>query len=272
MKSKHILIVGILFMLFSACSPKVIQLTNDAKEQEISTTKLIQQLDSLNNTMPTTFYGRASTNYHDSQKNNYSFKTSLRIQSDSAATALITFSGIPIISAIVTQDSVKFQNKRNKCYTENSIDYFNDFLGYPFEYNNIIQILLGLPVAFERTDNFYQLPDKVYHILMTKKVLETEENNQLNKKEILLRYYLVKDGNVLEKVEIESPKDAIKVVVSYGKRAIDETSGLIFPNHIYTQIESKKNKIDISFEFDRTEINQAQEINYSVPVNYEVCH
>ncbi len=264
----------VFFAMLVSCSPKVVQLSNKEKNDKLKTTMLVNKLDSLNKTKPVYFYGRASTVYHDN-KNDYSFKTSIKIQTDSAATALITYAGLPIINSIATLDSVKFQNKRTKCYSENSIDFFKDAFGYPFEFENIVQLLLGLPITFVKDSEYFQLSDNVYHVLSTRrkiKVKTTEHDYVFNDSEgeIIISYFLVDNGNALEKIEIENPYDKVKVIVSYGNRSKDPAT-FNFPKLITAKIITENNKIDVSLSFDNMEVNQVQEINYFVPASYDIC-
>lgn len=268
-------VFAFLMVFFVACSPKVVQLTNKEKENKLKVSDMVNKLDSLNQTKPAYFYGRASTVYHD-KKQDFSFKTSIKIKSDSAATALITFAGIPIVNSIVTQDSVKFQNKKEKCYAENSIEFFKDAFGYPFEFENIVQLLLGLPITFEKNNEFTEVQDNVYHILSTQKKIRIKKQTKLYAPEdvtestITIKYFLVDNGNTLEKVEIENPNEKVKVIVNYGNRS-KSPENYNFPQLITAKIITENNKIDVSLSFDNMEINQIQEINYTVPSSYEIC-
>lgn len=260
--------------LFVACSPKIVQVTTTEKTEKHKTPFLIERLDSLNKTVPTYFYGKASTNYKDKNRD-LSFKTSVKIKSDSAVNALITFAGLPIVNSIVTKDSVKYQNKKDKCYSENSIDYFRESFGYPFEYENVIQLLLGLPIAFESDNKYFQLPDNVYHILSTHRKSQLKNPEQLyvnnnTEDDIIIKYFLVNEGNTLEKVEIDSPGDRVKISVKYGNRSTQPET-FNYPQLISISILTEKNEINITLEFDKLEINQVQEINYTVPKSYESC-
>lgn len=267
-------LLAVFFLILVSCSPKVVQLSNKEKSDKLKTDMLVGKLDSLNKTKPLYFYGRASTVYHDN-KNDYSFKTSIKIQSDTAATALITYAGLPIFNAIATLDSVKFQNKRNKCYSENSIDFFKAAFGYPFEFENVVQLLLGLPITFQKEGEYFQLSNEVYHIISTRrktKIKKSEQGYLANDTEgdIIINYFLVDDGNTLEKVEIENPYDKVKVIVSYGNRSKDSTT-FNYPKLITVKIITENNKIDVSLAFDNMEVDQKQEINYFVPASYEIC-
>lgn len=288
MWSKLFLFYSISWM-FHSCSPKVVPSTNNNKEKKQDATEnesgkknenekktdfLVNKLDSLNNTKPAYFYGKAATSYKD-KKNNFSFKTSIKIKSDSAATALITFAGVPIMNSIATKDSVKFQNKRNKCYSENSIAFFNTVFGYPFEFDNIVQLLLGLPITFEKEQEYQQESDNIFHILSTHKTLRLKTGTKMyvaddNAKEIFIKYFLSTDGNILEKVEIDNPVDKVKVIINYGNRS-KEPATYNYPQRIVAKIITETNKIDVSLEFESMEINQIQEIFYTVPNSYVIC-
>lgn len=259
-------------IILIACSPKLVQVTTADKSENLKTNKLVEKLDSLVKNAPADFYGKASTNFKDKNKD-LSFKTSIKIKSDSAVTALITFAGIPIVNSIITVDSVKYQNKKDKCYSENSIDFFRSSFGYPFEFDNVVELLLGLPLAFDKENKYFQLPDNVYHVISThkkRKLKNMDSNFNSTEDDIIIKYFLVKEGDILEKIEIESPNDKVKISVVYGQRST-ESINLGCPQQIYVNIKTPNNEMNIRLDFDKIEVNIPQEINYTVPKNYESC-
>ena len=89
---------------------------NGDKLPKIKDKELVDRLDSLSKIEPRTFYSKLDINYKDSTTD-ISFKTSLKIVADSAVSAIITYARIPIVTAMVTKDTITVVNKREKCYT-----------------------------------------------------------------------------------------------------------------------------------------------------------
>src|SRR5690554_4896531 len=72
---------------------------NTHKLPKVKEELLINRLDSLSKERPEHFYTKLSSKYSDS-KYNVSFKTSIRMRTDSAFHALITFARIPIYNTM----------------------------------------------------------------------------------------------------------------------------------------------------------------------------
>lgn len=261
--------------LLSSCSPKVLQdNSHEVKQEKVKTIDLTSKLDSLNQAVPSFFYGKVSTSYTDNKKD-LSFKTSLKIKPDSAVSALITYAGIPILNSIVTKDSVKYQNKRDKCYVEKSLDFLKTTFNIPFEFDNVVQLLLGLPVGFEKGNKYFQLQDSTYHVISTHKVRHKKDSLQYisdSQNDIVIKYFLAVNGDYLDKIEIESPADNVKMTIQYfDRREEGTTSKYNLPHAIRAQIVTPDNKIKLSLDFERIEVNNPQQIIYNVPTSYVVC-
>ena len=95
--------------------------------------ELIDRIDSLSNIEPKTFYSKLTATYKDLNKpdeeGEISLKTSIKIVSDSAVSAIITYAKIPVVTALVTQDTLSVVNKRDRCYTVASLEYLKDLFG-----------------------------------------------------------------------------------------------------------------------------------------------
>lgn len=268
MKNKELSFYLLLFLglfLSTACSPKLVNQSDKVEKETHSIEILVQRLDSLNSHFPTDFYGKSNTSYTDNS-NNQSFKASFRMKTDTAITALFTYAGIPIIQAILTEDSLKFQNKRSKCYVDLALQNFIREL--PLDYHNFTQLLLGLPIGFEKELEFHQLPDKDYFVVATQKK-RLSEQEYVADDAITFKYFLSDRGTVLERIEIESPKDKTKVLIKYSKR--DLSTDFHLPQYINAKLMTINNEINLTLDFTKVEVDQIQEINYNVPANYAEC-
>ena len=113
------------FFLFAfvwmGCAKKTTQhVISTEKLPKIKDKELIAVLDSLHQIKVKTFYTKLSVDYKDTTRD-VSFKTSIKNVTDSAVNAIITYARIPIVTAMVTTDSVLVVNKNDKCYTKASL-------------------------------------------------------------------------------------------------------------------------------------------------------
>ena len=236
------------------------------------TAELIQALDSLFDQRPDYFYSKWSTKYSDTNQN-LSFKTSVRMKTDSAVNALITYAGIPIYQALLTKDTLLISNKRNKCYSKTNLSFFQNNFGYPFTFSNIEELFMGIPLAYDSTQRYYQINNPYYHVISSHRKHEIKKHARnikfAEENEIIIKYYLNNDLNRLEKIEIESPEDETNVLVEYISREFIKNFNI--PKEVLIKVSTPKNTINVRLEYEKTEINEEQNLNVIIPSSYEVC-
>ena len=115
------LFFGCLFLGLNACktSEVVVQEGPFEKLPKLKDKELIDRIDSLSGIEPKTFYSKLTVTYKDlskpAEENEISLKTSIKIVSDSAVSAIITYAKIPVVTTLVTQDTLSVVNKRERC-------------------------------------------------------------------------------------------------------------------------------------------------------------
>lgn len=231
------------------------------KLPEIKEERLIEVLDSINQSVPVFLSTKIDTRYSD-KKQNISFKTSLKIQKDTVVHALITYAGIPIITAMVTTDSVKISNKREKCYILEDLNFFKTQFGVDFSYFNLEELLLGRPLNFNSGQEYFIIHDPYNYILSTQKEREDEGH-------LLISYHLSPDLKHLKKVEITSFKDEVNISISYPQYISDNVFSI--PKIVNVEIRSPKNEISLSMTYDKIELNVPKEMVIVIPESYERC-
>jgi hypothetical protein len=278
LKRKHILtqrtnwlvLLSIPFFLFS-CAKQLTE-TDDAKLPKKKPQDLIQVLDSLSKPKPGFFYTKISTSYTDTNQN-ISFKTSVRMVKDSAINTLITYAKIPIVNAIISTDSVTIVNKRDKCYIRQSLGYIKDNFGIDFNYRNIEELILGMPLDYDTAQKYFVIHDSYNYIVSSHKKRELKRIDKQEKvpqrEDIAIQYYLTDDAQSLKGMFIESPEDSTTIRVDYLKR--DTVSGYSVPVEVYIRIVSPRNDIRIELSYDKVEINQPQPLIMVIPEGYEEC-
>lgn len=242
----------------SCGSKKAIQLDNLPNLEE---ERLIHVLDSISKSTPSFLSSKIDTKYSDN-KQNLSFKTSLKIQKDSATNALISFAGIPIITAMITTDSVKVSNKKEKCYILEDLNFFKTQFGIDFSYSNLEELLLGRPVNFNLKNEYFVIEDPYNYVVSTQK--ESKDEGKL-----LFTYYLSEDLKHLKRVEIISFKDEVTINISYPLFTIDPLFSS--PKNINVDIKSPKNEMKLTMVYEKVELNEPKELIIVIPESYGRC-
>lgn len=226
-------------------------------------------LDRLSEMEVGNFYSKINTQYTDSSRN-VSFKTSLRIANDSAVSAIITYAAIPVVNALITPDSVKIINKKDKCFLFRDLAYFREAFGIEFSYENIEELLLGKPVAYKKDGEYFKASDAPGNSLCSHKKRDIRKNEKHNVREIITYYTLDDSLHNLSKMQIISPEDSAMIEVSYLERELID--GFELPMHILVEIYAPRQRITVDFEYRKTHINRPEEIHFVIPENYEKCN
>lgn len=220
------------------------------------------------------FYSKLSTEYTDTNRHN-SFKTSIRMVKDNAMTALITYAGIPIAHSRISKDTLLVLNKREKCYIQQSLDYFKQTFGIDFNYKNIEQLILGMPLDYDSTQKYFQIHDPYQYTVSTHKKRAFKRIERFNrvkekqKDDVFIKYFLTDDARSLKGMAIESPSDSSSIQITY--LSLTDVAGYKFPNEVKISIKTPRNAILIELDYDRTNIDEPQEVDLEIPEKYEKC-
>jgi hypothetical protein len=238
------------------------------KLERRKTHELLHVLDSISKRKPEFFYSKVSTSYSDTSKN-LSFKTSIRMVKDSALNLLITYAKIPIYNSMVTKDTISVMDKRSKCYYKEDLSYIKETFGVDFNYRNLEEIFLGLPIDYESNQKYFQIHEPSNYIISSHRKHKIKRNEKKAKEDIVFKYYITNEVNHLKKMEISSPSDSIEIVVDYKTReTIDQYA---IPKDVTVTITTPRNNILIDMTYEKSEINQRQPLVYIIPEGYEKC-
>lgn len=265
----NIIIATAAFFSLLSCAPKMGEaIVANEKLPKIKDKILVDCLDSLSKIEPKTFYAKLDVNYKDST-NEISFKTSIKMVSDSAVNAIITYARIPIVTAMVTKDSITVVNKRDKCYSMESLDYLKSTFGVDFTYENLEELFLGKPLDYNVDQKYFVEHDPFHYRISTHKKREKKRMDRKPKEDFIIQYILTNDAKSLFQTSIFSPSDSTEICVTYEQR--QEVSGFNVPQFVLVNIKAKNKGIQLKMEYERIEINEPQELFIAIPEKYEKC-
>ncbi len=257
----------VIAIVLTACSSARNALDDEELPKQ-KDTELLAALDSLSNVSFDYFYSKVSTKYKDSAQN-VSFKTSVRMVNDSAVNALITYARIPIINALVTPDSVKISNKRDKCFIGEDLNYFKQRFGVDFDYENVEELLFGKPVGFNPEEKYFRVNDPSAYTICSHKKRDIKRNERKDKREIITYYHLNKDLSNLASTQIISPEDSTMIQIDYVEREL--INGYMLPKLVDVTIYTPKQVIEVNFDYRKTRVNEPTQIHFVIPESYEKC-
>ncbi len=264
---KIALLIGI--VVLSSCAKRLTE-TDLPKVNREKTQDLLNVLDSLSTTRPQTFYSKITTKYSDTTRN-ISVKTSVRMIADSALNAIVTYAAIPVVNALVTPDSLKLVNKKDKCLVFTDLEFIKSNFGVDFSFKNIEEMLLGIPLDYDTTQKYFQIHDPYRHIISSHRKRRIRKNERLLRKDdnIAIQYFIHPNLKQLNGLEIISVGDTTSVTIDYKTWQL--VNGFNVPNEVIIRIRTPKNNILIELSYEKVSVNEPMELYFIIPEGYEEC-
>lgn len=267
----NLFIKWIFFFLIGAsvvsCSPKLLMQDGEKLERR-KASELIETLDSIVLRKPIFFYSKISTKFKDTTQS-LSFKTSVRMVQDSAMSAIITYAAIPVFSSLLTKEELTIVNKRAKCYSKEKLSYFKENFGVNFDYRNVEELLLGLPLAYDTNQRYFQIHDPYNYIISSHRKRDIRKTEKKDLEDIIIKYYLSNDAKNIKRIDLESPSDSTRVQVHYLEREMIQ--GFSIPKTVMIKIFTAKNTMLIDMDYEKVELIERPEIFIVIPESYEIC-
>ena len=259
------------------------------KLEKRKTSELLHVMDSLSVIRPNSFYTKIKCHFSDTNRR-ISFKTSIRSIKDSIINPIITYAGIPLVNSIIRRDSLFITNRKDKCAIRTTMNYIKESFGVDFDYRNIEELLLGLPVAYDTTQKYFQINDPYNYIISShrkriikkeNKVKQHDRDNNLNFRkdrngndenddDVMIRYYIHPSLKSISRLVIDSPDDTTHISVDYITR--DTVDTYLLPREMIIDIVTARNHIVLTMDYDKTEVNTPQEIYFVIPEEYGDCN
>ena len=243
------------------------------KLPKIKDKELLDRIDSLSSIEPKTFYSKLNVSYQDLTKadaeNEISLKTSIKVVSDSAVSAIITYAKIPVVTALVTQDTLSVVNKRDRCYTIASLAYLKELFGVDFTYENLEEIIYGKPLDYQLNHKYFIDNDPFHYSISTHKKRDRKKPDRKQRDDLMIQYHLTADAKALKQTRIWSLEDSTEVSVVYQER--QAINGLELPLKVEINIKTPKKTLLLTLLYDRIEVDEPQELIIVIPDSYEKC-
>lgn len=266
--SRNLLIIGLAALVLAACARKS-NAVGYEKLPRIKTTELVEKLDSLAQTDWTFLSTKINTKF-SSREQKQSFKTTLKMRRDSLINATITFASIPIINAVISPDTLKVVNKKDKCFIIENVTFLKQKFDLPFEFSQLEELILGLPLAWDKNSKYHQLDDGYFYVLSSHKKRFLGRRDNRSEQEIMIRYFLSPGTFELAQVLVDSPEDTTSIRINYFDRYQD--AGFPLPQRTEILIFTARDTIAVELKFQKPEMEKEKSIFLTIPENYEKCN
>lgn len=205
-----------------------------------------------------TFSAKAKVEYWDTKNGKGPDLTvNIRISKDSAIWLSITATifNYEAFRVLITPDSVKVLNKKDKLYTSRSVSYLQEVAKIPFDFYTLQSLLIGNPVYLDKNILSYKKTEAGITILSVgqffKNLLTVSSDN----------YYLL--NSKLDDVDALRNRTCYIAYSNYSRT----TPAFATLRSISV---SEKTKLDVDMDFKQYSFNDVVSFPFSVPKNYKL--
>ena len=268
MTKQFLYIFSVLFIstLFVQCKAKKPLIDGTTEQFYISKSKadtIVKKV--LNNNFEfENLKAKINTKFKSREKQNLVFGTFLKMRKDSAIHATISVLGIPVVVALITEDSLKFINKKDQKYFVGDFSYVSQLLNTEITFSQIQDLLVGNPISMDSNSNhfFIQDEDEFFISSLSQEELQSVELNN----EWQVKFWineLFKAGKTL--LSNDSTNTRIEIFQADYKKI----EGKLFPNRTKAEIITLKDSISLQLNYQRVKINSDMDFDFSIPSHYE---
>jgi hypothetical protein len=301
--------IALVSLLFS-CGRKVIDGQVYEKVEKRKTEVLVSALDSLSHLRPKYFFSRLKVDFSDTNQN-ISFKTTLRMVKDSVVNPLITFAAIPIVNSLIRPDSVIVMNKRQKCVIRQDVGFIKQQFGVDFNYCNVEELFLGLPVGFDTTQRYFQITNDPYNYIISShrkrdvrrdakgkperdrdgifdrdRDKERDRDRDRDRERNGRRNAAGSDQeddeeNVIINYYLSGDLSTIRRIhisspndtttIDVNYLSRDTVENYSVPDEVSIDVHTPRNHLQLQLNYSGTEVNVPDEIHFVIPEGYEEC-
>lgn len=261
MKKVILYLFSVLFFLQSCGTHKnVVEASGEVKNQKLATfynayQKTLPDFDALQ------IKSKIKTNVDGKS---ISANLKLYIENQKKIWLNASILGITGARALITPQGLQAYTVLDKSYIEGDFGYFNQLLKVDFiDYSRLQQLLLGQLFLIESLDS--------YDISTTNNqyVLTYTDNEKLAKSPVEGKYihsfYL--DSNYrLQKVEIEEPKDKIKITATYDHWQLLKNKNL--PGSVHVSVVGEKTEDQVHLDYNHFSFEKTNP-PFKIPGNYK---
>ena len=204
-----------------------------------------------------TFSAKIKVDIEDSKGKQPDITAVVRIIKDSAIWVSLSASilNIEVYRVLITRDSVVLLNKLEKEVQRRSLDYLQEVVQIPIDFNTVQNLLVGNPVFYNDSINSYKQSDDF--ILITYVGAVFKNLLTLSTETKILKHIKLDD------IDISRNRTADITYDNY-----DEKDGINFSTSRKI-IVTEKNKLDIRLNFKQYEFNKELSVTFNIPKNYK---
>jgi hypothetical protein len=205
----------------------------------------------------TTFTGKLDVDYRGSDDKNFDLNVHVRMLKDSIIWLNVnaTLLSIDVMRVMITKDSVKLLNRREKVYTARSVDYLQDVTQLPLDLKTVQDLIIGNPVFIDSNIVSYTSGNGVTSLLSVGEWFKT-------------LITLSEPGKTLTHIKLDDADVTRNRTADLTYNDYENKKGMPFSTKRRIAVTEKK-RLDIKIDFKQYEFNGDVSFPFSVPKNYD---
>lgn len=271
---KTLLKISLFVLLAAAVSCKSVKKIQTATQTKTDTTQMIKvdnahadsvlviqdlmkKLNSNRITKFTTFSAKVKVNYRDKEGEQPELTVFIRMQKDSIIWISVnaTIFSYEALRVMITPDSVRVLNKKDKIAQLRSVSYLKELVDLPFDFYTLQDLLLGNPIYLDSNVVSYKKTDQAITLMnvgpLFKHLLSITSGD-----------YLLQHSK-LDDVEPLRNRTADLTYAGY-----ENNNGLRFATERRVSV-SEKGKLDVDMNFKQYSFNETLSYPFSIPKNFK---
>lgn len=260
---KIIIFINFIFLLGFSQEQRTISVSFDKNQ-------ILEKINSLIINRPNFVYSKIQTQISStSPEFSADIRLSTRVAKDSLIFANINYMGIQAASVHIDQNKGALINRFNKCYIEGDAQIASNFLGVDLELLELEQLILGLPIFFNKLDQqkVQVQVDSASNLLVT--FVGNIRTDSLEQKPVELIYTFDESLTYLKQLHLVSPNDSLSL--SWICKEYQDVSNYRLPYIVDVKITKLDSIIELNLKYNAVEINVPEIIEFEIPEGYEKC-
>ena len=204
-----------------------------------------------------TFSAKVKVNYRDKEGEQPELTVFIRMQKDSIIWISVnaTIFSYEALRVLITPDSVKVQNKKDKIVQYRSVNYLKDLIDLPFDFYTLQDLLLGNPIYLDSNVVSYQKNDQSITLMNVGSLF----------KHLL---YITNGDYLLQHSKLDDTDPLRNRTADLTYSGYENNNGVKFATERRISVSEKK-KLDIDMNFKQYSFNETLSYPFSVPKNFK---
>jgi len=236
---------------------QMIKVDNSHADSVMVIHDLMKKLNSNRVTNFKTFSAKVKVNYRDKEGEQPELTVFIRMQKDSVIWISVnaTIFSYEALRVLITPDSVKVLNRRDKIIQLRSVNYLKDLVDLPFDFYTLQDLLLGNPIYLDSNVVSYK---------------KNEQSITLMNVGPLFKHLLaITSGDYLllhSKLDDADPLRNRTADLTYS--GYENTNGVKFSTERRVSV-SEKGKLDVDMNFKQYSFNETLSYPFNIPKNFK---